>query len=79
MTSPEELLVAAESMKNMLVSRATGDTRGTDTEYRRFRETLLGVPSVRAKVPHFINTCRTLFEFWGYIRIACTSPVLPCC
>jgi hypothetical protein len=70
--SPQELLITAESMKEMLVARATGDQSGMDADYRRFREALMGVPSVRARVPGFIHKCRTLFEFWGYIQPAQT-------
>jgi hypothetical protein len=62
------MLIAAESMKDMLVARATGDQSGADADYRRLRGTLMGVPSVRDKLPSFIPTCRTLFEFWGYIQ-----------
>ena len=55
-------------LKNMLVARATGDMKGTDAEYRRTRDALLEVPSVKAKLPRFIHSCRTLSEFWGFIK-----------
>jgi len=69
MSSPEDLLAAADSLKMMLVARATGDTANPDGEYRRFREILINAPpSLRAKVPRFVQSCRTLFEFWGFIQ-----------
>ena len=68
MTSSTDLLAAAESLKDMLVARAVGDTTDRDADYRRQRETLMAALPVRAKLPKFVQTCRTLFEFWGFIK-----------
>ncbi len=68
MDAPRGLLTAAESTKDMLVARATGDTSGKDSEYRRLRDLLLGVPSIRTAIPEVVRGNRTLFEFWGSIQ-----------
>jgi hypothetical protein len=68
MAMPNDLLVVAGSLKDILVARATGDRTDQDVEYRRHREALMAAPSARAKLPNFVQTCRTLFEFWGFIR-----------
>jgi hypothetical protein len=63
----DELLGNVESLKNMCVSRATGGF-SEDTEYKRLRRQLLQQPIVKAKLPRFVETCRTLDEFWGFIK-----------
>lgn len=63
----KELLVTASSLKNVLVGRATGDRSATDVEYQELRQQLIDHPSVKAKLPECVLTCRTLFEFWGFI------------
>ncbi len=68
MATASELLVAAESVKSMLVARATGDTSNKDAEYKRFRDVLTANPGTKAKLPRFVLTCRTLHEFWGFIK-----------
>ncbi len=67
MRTPEEDRVEIESLKNMLVSFATGG-QGDDAEYRRLRIDLLRDPALRKELPRFIQTCRNLSEFWGYIK-----------
>lgn len=68
MTTPQELLAATETLKEMLVARATGDVTGRDSEYRRLRDILVRVHSTREKLPGFVKACRTLSEFWGHIK-----------
>ena len=68
MPTSSDLLLAAESLKNMLVARATGDTTDRDHEYRGHREILIASPGTKAKLPNFVLTCRTLYEFWGFIQ-----------
>lgn len=63
----KELLVTASSLKNMMVARATGDRSATDAEYQALRQQLIDHPSVKARLPECVLTCRTLFEFWGFI------------
>jgi len=67
MPSAEELLIAAESMKNMLMSHAT-DGAGDPAEYRNLRQTLLRDAATKARLPRFVQTCRTLDDFWSFIK-----------
>jgi len=67
MGTPEDDLVNIESLKNMLVSFATGG-EGDDAEYRRLRTDLLRDPALRKELPRFIQTCRNVGEFWEYIK-----------
>ena len=67
MPSSRDLLATAEMLKDMLVARATGDQSGRDGEYRHLRSALMAAPSIRSKLPAFLEDCRTLSEFWGYI------------
>jgi hypothetical protein len=68
MPSPQELLDAAESVRNMLVARATSNGPGPEAEYQKFRRVLVGSPSIKSKLPRCVRTCRTLAEFWGFIK-----------
>ncbi len=65
--SVEELLRMVESVKNMLVARATGDSTEY-SEYEEFRLKLTGAPRTKDRLPRFIHTCRSMSEFWGYIK-----------
>ena len=63
----EELLVSVESLKNILVARATGKESSEDV-YRQLRQELIVNPLVKDKLPRFVRTCRTLDEFWSMIK-----------
>lgn len=63
----DDLVTKVESLKNMLVSHATGG-RCDAAEYASLRLELLEVPRVSEKLPRFIRTCRTPSEFWGLIK-----------
>jgi hypothetical protein len=63
----EELLVKVESLKNALVARATGEATN-DSDYERLRLELVRHPLVKDKLPRFVHTCRTLGEFWPFIK-----------
>lgn len=66
-SSQEELLEAAESVKNMMLSRATGG--GADpVEYQQLRGLLIADQRVKDRLPRCVRTCRTLDEFWGHIK-----------
>jgi hypothetical protein len=52
----------------MLVARATGDQSSRDAEYQRLRRILVSAPEIDSKLPKCVKTCRTLFEFWGFIQ-----------
>lgn len=65
--TPAELLRMAESVKNMLVARATGDTTEY-SEYQDYRMELVTDPRTRDLLPRFVHTCRSMNEFWGHIK-----------
>ena len=65
--SIQQLLEEVESLKSILVVKATGE--GTDeTEYHRLRQRLTTNALVKDMLPRFVRTCRTLGEFWPFIR-----------
>jgi len=66
----DELFVQIESIKNMMIARATGSypSDTDDTEYKKLRAELLGNPLIKSKLPRFMRTCRSLDEFWGFIK-----------
>ena len=63
----EELLEEVESLKNILVARATG-MDSSDSVFRQLRQKLVADPLVKDKLPRFVRTCRTLDEFWPLIK-----------
>ena len=63
----EELLIKIESLKNMLTARATGGT-ASETEYKQIRKELVNSTLLNDKLPRFVKTCRSLDEFWGFIK-----------
>jgi hypothetical protein len=68
MTTPtQELLIKVESVKNMLVSRAT-TTAPSDPDYAALRIALVRNPLIKDKLPRFVHTCRSLDDFWGFIK-----------
>jgi hypothetical protein len=62
-----DLLEKVESLKLMLVARAT-DGIAHLTEYRALRLELIAVPRVAKLLPQFVHTCRDLDEFWAFIK-----------
>jgi len=62
-----DLVTKVESLKNMLVSRATSGFVD-DAAYRQLRRELLAVARLKDKLPRFVETCRSLDEFWGVIK-----------
>jgi hypothetical protein len=68
MAPKPNLLSVAERLKALLVARGVGDQSGSDEEFASLRAALLGTPSVKAKLPDFVVTCRTMYEFWGFIQ-----------
>ncbi len=63
----DDLVIAIESVKNMLVAHATGGG-ADDSEFRRLRRVVVDDPRSRELTPDFLKTCRTLSEFWGFIK-----------
>lgn len=65
----DDVLARAEILENLLVACATsGGGRGDSGGYRRARDLLLAIPGVSERVPRFLRTCRTLDEFWAFIK-----------
>lgn len=64
----EELLNNLQLLKNVLISRATGRYDGTGEEFVILRKELLSTSSIKAKLPKFLNHCRTLDDFWSFIQ-----------
>lgn len=56
-----------ESLKNMLVARATGGAPD-NREYTRLRAALVDDPVLWRLSPAFVRTCRSLDEFWQVIK-----------
>ncbi|MFC1960439.1 abortive infection family protein [Chloroflexota bacterium] len=56
-----------ETLQNMLVGRATGDFP-EDEEYTTIRARLLADDNIKPYLPRFVKTCRSLGQFWGYIK-----------
>ena len=63
----DDLLNKVESLKVMLVSRATGGV-GNDGEYRSLRRELISLPRITQKLPRCVQVCRNLSEFWSFIQ-----------
>ena len=68
---PEEddISIIVEQLKNRLVARATGKGDDfTQKEYSRLRKIVLGIPDIKEMIPRFLKTCRSLDEFWTFIK-----------
>ena len=63
----DDLLKEVESIKNMFVAKATGEAT-SESNYRELRLNLINNLDVKVKLPRFVHTCRTLGEFWGFIK-----------
>lgn len=63
----DDLTSKGESLKLMLVSRATGGA-GDDIEYKNLRRELTALPRISKLLPRFVHICRDLSEFWSFIK-----------
>ena len=69
MDSAQETLIKVETLKNILVSRARGETlANAPNEYKELRRELVTNQQIRDSLPHFVKTCQTLQEFWRFIK-----------
>lgn len=57
---------AAEQLKLLLVSRATGE-QAEEADYKRLRAAVLSGPASKL-APAFLRSCRTTAEFWAFIK-----------
>lgn len=62
-----DLINKVESLKAMLVSRATGG-EGDDFQYTNLRRELIALPRITKNLPQAVHVCRDLAEFWGFIK-----------
>ena len=67
MNSIQQLLEDLESIKNVLMARATGE-RANESKYQRLRNRLTTNALVKDKLPRFVRTCGSLGEFWTHIQ-----------
>lgn len=61
------LLNETEALQNLLLSQATGGKEDV-SEYDRLRQLMLSTPSIDPFVPRFLRTCRSLAQFWQFIK-----------
>lgn len=66
---PEEddIVLQIEQFKMGLITRATGGDF-EQKEYSRLRKMVLGIPSTNNLTPRFLKLCRTVDEFWEWIK-----------
>ncbi|MBB5863526.1 abortive infection family protein [Xanthomonas sp. 3058] len=62
-----DLLDQAEALQNLLIAQATGGAED-DAEYVRLRQMLMSNPALELLLPKFIRTCRSLAQFWQFIK-----------
>lgn len=62
-----ELFTKVETLQNMLIARACGGGMD-DAEYTLLRRELLAIPRVKKLLPTFVETCRSEFQFWQFIK-----------
>lgn len=67
MNAIQQLLEDFESIKNVLMARATGE-RADEGKYQRLRNRLTTNALVKDKLPRFVRTCGSLGEFWTLIQ-----------
>lgn len=63
----DDLYLQAESMQNMMVAIATGGSE-KELEFSIARQALINEPLIEVFVPRFVKTCRSIQQFWGYIK-----------
>lgn len=62
-----ELQTEIEALQNLLVSEATGGSE-SDTQYTRLRQAVLANTQLDSLIPQFLRTCRSLGQFWQFIK-----------
>jgi hypothetical protein len=63
----DELSEQIEMLQNLLIAEATGGS-GDERQYRSLRSEIAGNALLKDIVPRFLRTCRTLREFWQFIK-----------
>ena len=62
-----DLINQVESLKVMMVSRARGELMD-HPDYSKIRRDLLALPKIAKLLPQCVHVCRSLTEFWGFIK-----------
>lgn len=63
----DELLEKVEAFQELLIDYSTGgDVK--EEEYKRLRRELLSNPKVKDELPEFVQNCRSLRQFWSFIK-----------
>lgn len=62
-----ELLNETEALQNLLIAVATGSSEDGG-EFLRLRQVVLSQPALEPLVPHFLRICRSLGQFWQFIK-----------
>ena len=63
----DDLVNKVESLKIILVSRATGGP-GDDIEYKNLRREFTTSSRIGKMLPRFVHVCRDLSQFWSLIK-----------
>lgn len=63
-----ELIRDAMKLQAMLESRATGGEDWDETEYQNLRQKFISKKSINRYTPDFLFNCRTLDQFWNYVK-----------
>lgn len=63
----DDIVLQLEQFKMGLIARATGG-EFEQKEYSRLRKIVLGLPNIEKNTPRFLKLCRTVDEFWGWIK-----------
>jgi len=63
----KSVYVEAEMLQNILVSQATGGVEN-ESEYTRLRQIVLAQTLMETQIPRFVQTCRSLTQFWQFIK-----------
>ena len=67
--SDDDLVEMIEELKNGLMETASGGEM-PNADYVRIRKVLLGNPQIADRLPEFLKTCRSTYEFWNFIKPA---------
>ncbi|HYF93438.1 MAG TPA: SEFIR domain-containing protein [Symbiobacteriaceae bacterium] len=63
-----KLMEQVERLKELLTNRCTNDGPCDDEEFKALRRTLCANSFIRTLLPSFVQSCRSLDEFWGFIK-----------
>lgn len=62
-----ELSEQIETLQNLLIARSTGES-GDAASYQSLRQEIVSNSQLKDIAPRFLRTCRSLGEFWQFIK-----------